>query len=145
MLRYSANPRGAAKNWIFKARKVRQLRDDYPHFPFVSHEEFVESPTSINRILDVPYREVSLKGKRASGLTRITSTYCRSIGFLRQDDVVAATDILENARGELEYFDYGLAGPRFLADAQERNSAEFSVGLARRESWDQRQTSTAKD
>lgn len=139
MHRYSANPRGVAKEWVFKARKVRQLREDYPHFPFISHEEFVKRPTSINEIFGVPHREISLKGKRGSGLTKITSTYCRSIGFFRHDDVVAATDILENATDVLEYFGYGLAGPKFLADAQERNSEEFSVGLARRKSWEQRQ------
>ena len=89
----------------------------------------------------VPYREVSLKGKKASGLTEITSTYYRSVGFLRSDDVVTATDVLESAADVLEYFGYGLAGRKFLDDAQERNSEEFFVGLARRKAWDQLQTS----
>lgn len=143
MHRYTGKPRNVAKEWVFKARHVRQIREDYPHLPFVSHEEFVKNPASINEAFGLAYREASLKGKRSSGLTEITSTYFRSIGFLRHDDVVSVTEVLETAADVLEYFGYGLAGPKFLADAQERNPEEFGVGLARRETWEQGQTSSA--
>ena len=139
MRRYALKPDKFAKDWIYKAREIRKLRDAYPHFPFVPYERFVENPKVINNKLGVPVQHVMVKGKRGSGIDGISSSFIRSIGFFNASDVAAVTRVLEAAPGLMTYFGYDLAGPDFLDAARDSNPEEFSIGTMRRAAWERRQ------
>lgn len=140
--RYSRHPTETAKKWIIKARSIIKVTKNYPSFPFVSYENFVKNPMSINEKLGLPVREVKIDGKHNSGVNGIASTYCRSVGFLSPEEIIATTEVLESASDVMKYFNYALAGPEMLDDAHQRDPDEYQIGTANREAWEQRKPAT---
>ena len=136
MRRYSLTAADAAEKWVFKALETRRVHEAYPHFPFVSYEEFSKNPKILNNRLGVPVHEGVFVGKQGSDIDGISSGYCRSIGFFRELDVQSATRVLQTRTDIVEYFGYTLRGLEILASAHELNPDEFAIGFARRETWD---------
>lgn len=55
-----------AREWLMKAKRIRDIRKRYPFFPFLSYEDFVTNPRQINRLLGVAERDIKLQGKAGS-------------------------------------------------------------------------------
>lgn len=134
--RYAHEPRARTKAWIRKARKIMQIQQAYPFFPAISYEEFVANPQTVNERLGVPFKEVEISGKKGSNISGIHSGYHRAIGFLKPEDVITISTVLEEAPEVMEYFGYALCGPEILETSQASAPEEFGIGLQNREKSD---------
>jgi len=139
MRRYNqpgANVKRIARNWVKKANLVRDIRQRYPHFPFISYEAFVQNPTSINEAIHLEPRDVQIEGKKGSNLNGIVSGYTRAIGFLKLPQIEIINSVLAEHQDLLGYFDYRLeSAVDIMKNAKETNPLEFSKGFQNRKAW----------
>ncbi len=136
--RYLNDPKMVAQHWLRKARAIIRIRQEYPIFPFISYEKFVENPRTINESIGVPFKDTALPGKRGSDISGIRSGYCRAIGFLTPNEVIAINNVLETECDVMNGLGYSICGPEILADARARDVQEFQIGLNNRREFDRR-------
>ncbi|WP_156023845.1 hypothetical protein [Thioclava indica] len=136
--RYHKDPKLVARNWLRKARQIMKLRQEYPFFPFVRYEDFVERPSVVNDIFGVRIKDSDLPGKKRSGISGIKSAYCRSIGFFTSEEVISISNILATERDVVGHLGYSLSGSEILDIARERDPEEFLTGQNNRREFDRR-------
>lgn len=127
-----------ASDWLFKAAAVRDIRDTYPQFPFLSHETFVRDPATLNRALSLELKPFHGNGKSGSEARGVQDLGARTTAFLNPSEIDEINEILRSQPDLVEGFGYHIrAGQGLVADLQSANPEEFENGRARRAAWAQ--------
>lgn len=124
--------------WVnVKAPHILRLRDQNPHLPFITYEEFTNNPQVINERLNIPFLGDDIEGKPGSNMKGVKSGYVRSIAYMTLDELRSVNKMLRKHKDIVHSLGYEIKRPkRILREAEASDPEEFAKGVKRRRKAD---------
>lgn len=130
------NPANLVGQWLLKARKIRGIQADFPHFPLVRYDDFTADPVIINRILGMPVRAGDIAGKRGLNMPRrIVNMRAVTTLFLTEKELDGISAALGPHAEIVEHFGYAVRPGGDLIEELSADETALAAAQRRRAEW----------
>lgn len=128
---------GIARDWLRKARRIKEIVETYDDVPLLYYEEFCEDPASVNKLLNIPIVEdYQITGKNNTRINEIRDTSLATIAFLYEEEINEISNALRQEKGVFDFFGYDIIDGTQLTEALLLNADDFDAGRIRRKTWE---------